>query len=182
MNSEHTIQGYTYDMELQIVHTKNTTWLAAQGITTDPDSAHTSLIVSVLFFSNATTTNVIADTINSANPVSNLDISSFTLTSNSFYFYEGSFTTPVCNENANWVIMSGIQSVTPAQFSVIKSYVDKVYPNGNARQVKTLNTRIVYFADMANSLTADDLNFSMIVAAMAAMFIIFFFRKKFEII
>jgi carbonic anhydrase len=180
--SEHTIKGYTYDMELQIVHTKNTTWLAEQGVATDLDSAHTSLIVAVLFFSNATTTNLIADSINSASPVSNLDLSSYTSTSNSFFFYEGSFTTPVCDEKVNWVVMSGIQSVTPTQYSLIKTYVDNVYPTGNARQTKALNTRMVYFADMANSLTADDLNFSMIVAAMAAMFIIFFFRKKFEII
>jgi carbonic anhydrase len=180
--SEHTINGYTYDVEVQLVLSKNVTWLTGQGVTVDPDANNDYLMVSTFYFSNATSSDTLSEAFNPANSFTNNDISIYTSTSNSFYFYEGSLTTPNCDEKANWVINSAVNSMTSGQLSSIKTWVNSYYKTGNARSTKSLNSRTVYFSDMTNSLTIDDMNFSMIVAAMAGMFIIFFFKKRFDIV
>ena len=181
--SEHSIQGQKYDVEIQIFHTKDAIWLTNSGVVTDPDLNYKYLAISVFFKSGSNDTNQIMtgfDFSNFGNQLSGVDISIFADSSSNFFHYEGSQTTPNCDENVNWIILENIQNHTKTQNDIVSSIVKKIYPYGNARSQKNLNTRTVYYLDMSSA--SDNLNFSMIILAMAVMFLIFFFRKKFDII
>jgi carbonic anhydrase len=181
--AEHSIRGQKYELELQIIHKKDTNWLTITGIKTDPDEKNTYLIISVLYTSNSYDTNTILagfDFANYGNQINSVDISSYANSGVNFYHYEGSQTVPSCDENVNWMVLDSIQNMTNTQYSLINSLIIKIYPKGNARTIKPLNSRTVYYTNFQSN--SDSLNFSMIILAVAVMFLIFFFRKKFDII
>ena len=73
--SEHTINGTQYDLEMHLVHSKNTNYLKNTGVTQDPDP-NTLLIVALMFKIN---TNVVNKDIKKMNfndltPVMGLDM------------------------------------------------------------------------------------------------------------
>jgi carbonic anhydrase len=181
--AEHSIRGQRYETELQIIHKKDTDWLTNSGMKLDPDSNNLYLIISVLFTSSTNDTNSILagfDFANFGNQLNGVDISPYANSGANFYHYEGSQTTPACEENVNWMILENIQTMTNTQYSVINSLITKIYPKGNSRDIKPLNSRTIYYSNFPSN--SDSLNFSMIVLAVAVMFLIFFFRKKFDII
>lgn len=55
-----------------------------------------------------------------------------------YYFYQGSLTTPPCNEIVNWIILKNKVSISEDQIERISSIIE-----GNARPVQPLNRRFV---------------------------------------
>jgi len=64
----------------------------------------------------------------------------------SFYSYEGSLTTPECNEIVNWVILREIQPCNKEQFEIFEKKLDK-----NFRYIQNLNTRTIYVTEADNN-------------------------------
>eukprot|EP00826_Nyctotherus_ovalis_P045248 TRINITY_DN4986_c0_g1_i4.p1 TRINITY_DN4986_c0_g1~~TRINITY_DN4986_c0_g1_i4.p1 ORF type:complete len:126 (-),score=5.57 TRINITY_DN4986_c0_g1_i4:136-513(-) len=59
----------------------------------------------------------------------------------SFYTYDGSLTTPDCDEVVNWIILAEIQQCSKKDLSNMK---EKLV--GNYRLVQDINNRIIYIA------------------------------------
>jgi len=150
--SEHTIKGNSYDLELHLVHSKNSTSLTQKNIT-DPDK--NSLLVIGIFFKASPnySDNPIIKSMNieSLSDVTNLDLRDYVRPTRNFYHYSGSLTTPNCDELVNWVVMDSIEMISQNQFDVIKNWIKKIYPQGNSRFPKSLNERTVYYIDHNSS-------------------------------
>jgi carbonic anhydrase len=148
LNAEHTFDGLRYDAEIQFVHIKDTDWLTEQGID-DPTPDRSSLIVAVPLQQNKNIPdNKILDSLNiyQNNPVTNLDITPFITILNDYYYYEGSFTTPVCSEEVNWIVMKNPQIISSRQIFALSNWVNSVYPNGRVyRKTQDLNGRTLYY-------------------------------------
>lgn len=155
LTSEHTVNGSAYEMEMHMVHLKDTAYaLSANNITTDPDAVNTALVVGTFWNSSSATNNTFITNLNAnKGNVTNLDFSSYSDPTRSFYHYLGSLTTPNCTEFVNWVVMSQVETMSSAQMKEIKSWVSQVYPSGNSRSVKPLNNRTVYFKAQSVSTT-----------------------------
>lgn len=148
IKAEHTFDGLRHDAEIQFVHEKDTNWLQTQGID-DPTPNRSALIVAVpLKFNKVINNNKILDTMNmyEITPVTNLDISPFITIYNDYYHYEGSFTTPDCNENVNWIVMKNPQIISYRQIFALRNWIESVYYNGRIhRKTQPLNQRTIYY-------------------------------------
>ena len=60
-------------------------------------------------------------------------------TSQMFYHYKGSLTTPTCDEIVNWFVLKDIQECNQAQFDTITSML-----HSNYRHTQKLNGRKVF--------------------------------------
>jgi len=180
--SEHTIKEEIFDLEVHMVHKKDTDWLAAQGVTDDPDKQQIYLVVGTLFKAKGNVPHPLIETFNfPTGMINNLDLNPYSDRNKNFFHYLGGLTTPPCVEVVNWVLMEKVEYMSINQFKVLNDWVRQYYPQfqGNGRVPRPLNGRTVYYAD---NFVNSQMNFSMIIVAMAAMFIVFFFRKKFDII
>lgn len=54
-------------------------------------------------------------------------------------YYQGSLTTPKCDEEVHWVIMDEIEGISQRQCDQIVDWIGKEYPTGNAREIYPLN-------------------------------------------
>jgi carbonic anhydrase len=147
--SEHSINDNFADMELHLVHKKVPKFFETfnPGITTDPDAVNTLLVVGILFKGNGLSDNpdIAKMDFKSFSSISNLDLAKYPKNTKAYFHYIGGLTTPDCNEIVNWVVMEQIETMSPAQLSVIKKWISAEYPNGNARATKPLNGRTVYY-------------------------------------
>lgn len=70
----------------------------------------------------------------------------------SFYYYDGSLTTPPCTESAHFIIMNEIQYLTFADMDQFQRFWggNRRFANGrgNNRAVQPLNGRTVYFREV----------------------------------
>lgn len=57
------------------------------------------------------------------------------------YYYEGSLTTPHCNEAVNWVVFKKVQ---PANAKQLNYFTKR--RNNNFRSIQKLNERVIYNA------------------------------------
>jgi carbonic anhydrase len=180
--SEHTIREEIFDLEVHMVHKKDTDWLIAQGVTDDPDKQQIYLVVGTLFKAKGNVPHPLIETFNfPTGIINNLDLNPYSDRNKNFFHYLGGLTTPPCVEVVNWVLMEKVEYMSIDQFKVLNEWVREFYPEfqGNGRIPRPLNGRSIYYAD---NFSNSQMNFSMIIVAMAAMFIVFFFRKKFDII
>ena len=143
LNSEHTINGKNYDMEMHIVHENTNTedknnlhMVIAYIFEIDDDDEENSFINSIGFNTGEEVKNV-----NVKDIVKNEDV----------YYYKGSLTTPPCTEDVNWVVIEDIKKMSQEQFDKFKEYVKKLnnnYSNGNNRKTFELNGRKVYKSEI----------------------------------
>ncbi len=145
--SEHTMKGVAGDVEMHFVHTKNQDYLKSAGITNDPDAANGYLVVGTIYRATAPQNNESFGKFDFANlkPITNLNPNLYVNTKKSFYHYIGGLTTPGCTEAVNWVLMEDVELISASQLNSVKSLINKLYPNGNARAVKPLNGRVIYY-------------------------------------
>ena len=62
-----------------------------------------------------------------------------------FYFYEGLFTKPNCDETIYWLIVEEVQYCSKAQIELIKKRIDDNYREVEPLiSYKSLNDRVVY--------------------------------------
>jgi len=145
--SEHQIEGNSYPLEMQIVHYINS--FSAQKGQTNKNYA----IVSILFELSTTDNPFIAALkLNALNtPLSNIDFNALLGATYSqkvpYYAYQGSFTTPNCDENVNYYVFATPMPISNSQLALFNNkYAGSssfAGGNGNNRVIQDLNDRTV---------------------------------------
>ena len=130
LNSEHTINGKNYDMEMHIVH-ENTN-------TEDKNNLH--MVIAYIFEidDDDDEEKTFLDSIgfNTGEEVKNVNVKDI-VKKEDVYYYKGSLTTPPCTEDVNWVVIEDIKKMSKRQFDKFEEYVKKInenYSNGNNRK------------------------------------------------
>jgi carbonic anhydrase len=146
LNSEHTINGKNYDMEMHIVH-ENTN-------TEDKNNLH--MVIAYIFEidddDDDDEEKTFLDSIgfNTGEEVKNVNVKDI-VKKEDVYYYKGSLTTPPCTEDVNWVVIEDIKKMSKRQFDKFEEYVKKInenYSNGNNRKTFELNGRKVYKSEI----------------------------------
>ena len=166
--SEHTFEGHKMDLELQLVHEKNSD-KTDQSIV-GSDELNNFLTMSVLFsIARDKKSKFIEDIIEEDEDrtderlrykfafVKSLDLNQFFNFNEPYYLYKGSGTTPFdCEQPMTWLVNKKVEYLSEKQMRQIQIammdfYIDKNsityhhYPNGNSRSVKpNYETRITY--------------------------------------
>jgi carbonic anhydrase len=157
--SEHTFNGTSYEMEMHLVHFKDTSFFnyANGNFSVDPDAQQQILVVGILFTKydnktnlNSNVNNTFIQALKMWNPlaiVDNFTLNDFVRSDKFFLHYEGSLTTPACNETVNWVVMTQLERISTTQLSDFSNLLkSKGYTITN-RQIKPLNGRKIYYND-----------------------------------
>ena len=143
LNSEHTINGKNYDMEMHIVH-ENTN-------TEDKNNLH--MVIAYIFeIDDYDEENSFINSIgfNTGEEVKNVNVKDI-VKNEDVYYYKGSLTTPPCTEDVNWVVIEDIKKMSQNQFDKFEEYVNKLnknYSKGNNRKTFELNGRKVYKSEI----------------------------------
>ncbi|KAK1392683.1 Carbonic anhydrase [Heracleum sosnowskyi] len=139
--SEHTINGNRYDLELHIVHgddeePKNLAVIAIlYKIGDSPDPFLAKLERNISTFVAIESVKRIERGI--------LDPNDFGISGREFYRYQGSLTTPPCNETVTWTVEQQIKTVSAHQVNLLREAVDD-NSEMNARPLQQLNGRDVH--------------------------------------
>ncbi|CDW77350.1 UNKNOWN [Stylonychia lemnae] len=143
--SEHTFNGQYYDVEVHFVH-KHTTEnrLVAFSVLFDTKAGGDKENEFIKSMSVGAQNQSVISTLPAMNLFKKLDM-------NQLYHYEGSLTTPPCNEIVSWIIVHDPQQISSAQ---VKAFNDKWKNNqtfaagkGNNRGIQNLNQRLIYKKD-----------------------------------
>ena len=148
VKSEHTFNGLSTDFEMHLVHQKDMDYVRNLTRLDASDEINSLLVVGILFNATSSEDNSFIQKLgfDTLAPVSNININDLVDVKEGFYHYLGSLTTPPCDEVVNWIVLSNIQTISFAQNNVIKRWIEKYYPIGNARRTLPLNDRIVYYS------------------------------------
>jgi carbonic anhydrase len=146
VRSEHRLDGKQFDMEMHFVHQKDQDWVNSLKKLDAADTDNKLLVVGVLFNANSTDPNPIIDKMafNSLGPITNLNLNDLIDLNSGFYHYLGSLTTPNCDETVNWVVLQNVPQISTTQLGYMVDWINQGYKNGNARDVKPLNNRVIY--------------------------------------
>jgi len=159
--SEHTINGTQYDLEMHLVHFKDKTFFSSANLNTnvDPDSQQQILVVGILFSksdfknnlnSNPNNTFISALKLwNTSAIVDNFNLNDFSRSDKYYLHYEGSLTTPGCNETVNWVVMTQIESISTLQLSDFLNLMKRNGYTTTGRKTKPLNGRKIFYNDVS---------------------------------
>ncbi|MDX1958186.1 MAG: carbonic anhydrase family protein [Leptospiraceae bacterium] len=135
--SEHTINGKNMPMEIHMVHQSDDGSLAVIGILFKigpKANENLSKIIKHLPDKRGERKHLKEERI---------DLKINMPANNYTYHYTGSLTTPPCNENVQWLILSEMVSLSADQFKTISS---RIGPNN--RPVQPLNTRKIQLNDL----------------------------------
>lgn len=93
------------------------------------------------------------------------------LNTSNFWNYQGSLTTPDCNEIVNWIVVQDAQMASEAQLNAFEAaFSGDDYLDGNAREQQKLNGRTIYMRERPDFAAA--LGVSVAAAAGAAFSLI----------
>ena len=142
LNSEHSIDGKLYDIEMHVVHEN----------TNSNDEQNLHMVIGYIFKAEGDTDNEFLKSIgfNTGKTVSNVQVQNIVKKEN-VYYYKGGLTTPPCTEDVNWVVVQDIKTMSTSQLDTFKTYItslDPAYENGNNRDVQQLYDRKVYKVDL----------------------------------
>ncbi|KAL1813237.1 hypothetical protein ACET3Z_023302 [Daucus carota] len=133
--SEHTVDGKRYDLERHAVHvnldTNETAVIGALYQIGEQDPFLSQLMANLTYMVETST--------NETDP-GVIDPSDITST-DGFYRYIGSLTTPPCTEDIVWTVQSKIRSVSQEQVDLL---LEAVHGNENARPLQPINGRDIY--------------------------------------
>ncbi|KNC80514.1 hypothetical protein SARC_07120 [Sphaeroforma arctica JP610] len=165
--SEHLMDGKSYPLEVHLVHlnTKyasidegaaNADGLAVIGLffeETADESMGTSALAAIAEYAKTNNSVEFMDGATTEKIPLNLDIlvnQSQILTTKRFYTYEGSLTTPGCNEAVQWIIAEGVGKVSTSTMDAIRMAKHTTDPRRdtdgiapNFRDTQALNGRVV---------------------------------------
>ena len=142
LNSEHSIDGKLYDIEMHVVHEN----------TNSNDEQNLHMVIGYIFKAEGDTDNEFLKSIgfNTGETVINVQVQNIVKKEN-VYYYKGGLTTPPCTEDVNWVVVQDIKTMSTSQLAKFKTYItslDSTYANGNNRNVQQLYDRKVYKVDL----------------------------------
>ena len=172
--AEHTFGGEEFDLEMHMLHTKDNDFFIKNNIYVDedPDEKFQKLVIAIIFKENDLLGNLRASNGNefisklkfsTLKTIDPIDLNEFARKDRLFLHYEGSLTTPTCNETVNWIVMTQFESISKEQLDNFYNLIKKNgYPKGNHRQTQKLNDRKIYYNDI-NSLNAVQNNFALSV-------------------
>jgi carbonic anhydrase len=122
--SEHTIKGKHYPMEMHLVHKSADAKLAVVGVLIE-EGAHNAAFDPI--WSNLPA----QKGVETHYPHVNVDVDALLPAKRSSYRYDGSLTTPPCSEGVTWVVMT-----TPIQLSAdqIQAFTKVIHDNNRATQ------------------------------------------------
>ncbi len=129
--SEHTVKGTRFPMEMHLVHKAPSGKLAVIGVFIEA-GAHNAAFDPI--WNNLPT----QKGVETHYPTVNVDVDQLLPTSRASYRYDGSLTTPPCSEGVRWIVMT-----TPIQLSAeqIKAFTAVIHDNN--RPTQPLNGRPV---------------------------------------
>ncbi|KAJ0566807.1 putative carbonic anhydrase [Helianthus annuus] len=131
--SEHTIDGKGYDAELHFVHSNDHKQLAVIGVLFEIGESDS--------FIEKMTASKFKGLDASGSDLGNVTASS-TTTSDKYFRYSGSLTTPPCSEGVTWTVAEKVKTISKDQIELLKGAVDHEFQH-NARPVQDLNGRTV---------------------------------------
>lgn len=136
--SEHTINGIRYPIEIHFVHKSNLDKLTVISIL-GKEGEESELFE---FFESFLPLEV-----NTAKEIQRAaNISALYSKNDSFYYYNGSLTTPPCSENVNWIVFK--EPIVMSEDQVLT--LQKNMPLNNYRNEQPINGRKVYSVSMNN--------------------------------
>lgn len=143
--SEHTINGERYDMEMHFIHDKDKQFLR-QNKMKDRDPKREALVMGVFFkVGNNIHEGKELEYIKLHNKKKfDFDISKFLNIKKGYYNYEGSLTTPKCDEIVEWIVFKDPIIISRELYQKIFNWVNHSYPIGNARPIYPLNGRRIF--------------------------------------
>lgn len=150
LNSEHTFNGDDYEdkMEMHLVHE-----LSEESKDKDPDNKNQYLVIAIVYnYDDTKDDDEFIGKVNfETHNVNGFDLSHYVSDSKNFYYYQGSLTTPHCDESVNWIVMDQNYTMSESQYESFKDFIEENYPEGNNRNVQPLNERTVYYIDQGGS-------------------------------
>lgn len=149
VESEHTVNDVLYDMEVQIIHNKDHAYLKEKNIN-DPDPNNNVIGVAVLGKSRINDDNPAFDILGVYNEfkTTNLNVNAFFNVTGSFYSYEGSLTTPFCDEDVEWIVMKDAVELSEAQINHLDTFIRRKFTEGNNRVLKS-NEHVKIYSSMS---------------------------------
>ncbi|MDH3325436.1 MAG: carbonic anhydrase family protein [Gammaproteobacteria bacterium] len=129
--SEHKVKGSPVPLEMHLVHKSREGELAVVGVMFD--SGRSNKLLSPIW-------NNMPDKANVTNRAGRgyLNATDFLPDDQSYYFYNGSLTTPPCSEGVKWFVMQNTSTVSSSQVRKFVKVIGK-----NARPVQSVNSRHV---------------------------------------
>ena len=137
--SEHTVDGVLYDLEVHFVHLYEDGSLGA--------------VIGVFFDREAggNEDNAFLNGLWEQGEEASINVKTFfdTINMEEYWNYDGSLTTPGCNEGIKWTVIKEVQPINDLQLGLYTEMwaenLDFAGGNGNNRLVQPLNDRILYF-------------------------------------
>jgi carbonic anhydrase len=138
--SEHSVEQALYPLEIHLVHRDPLTGeLAVVGLFVRSGAAHAEL--EKVFRALPATTGA-------TRGVSGFDLRRMLPSNRDFYSYDGSLTTPACDEGVRWSVMRASISMSADQIQRFRAlFSGPEFPEGNARPVQPRNGRTVLLVD-----------------------------------
>ncbi len=140
VGSEHRINGQQSELEVHFVHSRygNPNALAVVSVLADINTRPISGVWATL---NASRVTNFSDNFT----VYGLNLSSLLPTNRDYYYYEGSLTTPLCDETVQWFVLKNQITVPAAYLEALRSVRDSTggVLDYNYRQVQPLGGRVV---------------------------------------
>ncbi|MFY0688635.1 MAG: carbonic anhydrase family protein [Cyclobacteriaceae bacterium] len=133
--SEHQVDGEGYPMEIHFVHQSSKGKYAVLAVFMEEGDKQNAFLA---HFMNALPTHVMEEirTTEQADVMETMPADP-----SSFYFYDGSLTTPPCTEGVNWIILKEPVMATSEQIEAIHCIIE----NDN-RPIQDLNDRVVFWS------------------------------------
>ena len=165
--SEHALESKQYSMEAHFVHSLDPTVNApALGL------ARTKLVIGVLFNANSRINSPFIESLKLKNAsMVDINVTHFlaTETTNEAYFYEGSLTTPGCDEVVNWVVKRRVVAFSKEQLEEFTEEGEENY-----RMLMPLNGRPIstFTIGAISSATTISSTLALIIATLLLAFVV----------
>jgi len=168
--SEHTMGGKAFQLEMHMVHAKDNNFFfeTNPGVAADPDEKNQLLVIAVIFQDISGLTKRLLEDSENTKTLNNTfinklkfyrndvkidlitNLNDFARSDRFYYHYEGSLTTPPCNETVNWIVMTQIEPISTAQVNDFVQLLGIYGFDENNRGTKPLNDRTIYYNDFSS--------------------------------